>query len=67
LRKATPIAGENTSDVESEGTNMTKFRRVWMCVVTMLTIACLTAGCNTIKGAGKDIEAGGEALQRAAD
>ena len=64
---ATPIAGDNTSDVELDGTKITKFRRVWMWLVTMLTIACLTAGCNTIKGAGKDIEAGGEALQRAAD
>ena len=61
------MAGENTSDVESKGPNMVKFRRVWVCVVTLVTMACLTAGCNTIKGAGKDIEAGGEALQRAAD
>ena len=58
---------KDTSDVKSEGTNMRKFRRVWMWVVTMVTIACLTAGCHTIKGAGEDIEAGGEALQRAAD
>ncbi|XAM01704.1 entericidin A/B family lipoprotein [Phycisphaeraceae bacterium D3-23] len=25
------------------------------------------AGCNTLKGAGEDIEAGGEAIQDAAD
>jgi len=27
----------------------------------------LVAGCNTIQGAGKDIAAGGEAIERAAD
>ena len=61
------MAGENTSDIESKGRNMARFRRVWMCVVALVTIACLTAGCNTIRGAGKDIEAGGEAIERAAD
>ena len=38
---------------------------VWF--VTFLAIASAVAGCNTIKGAGKDIEAGGEAIQDAAD
>ncbi|CAG0969119.1 hypothetical protein BURK1_01127 [Burkholderiales bacterium] len=27
----------------------------------------LVAGCNTIEGAGKDISAGGQAIERAAD
>lgn len=31
-----------------------------------LTLCALLAGCNTVKGIGRDIEKGGEALQRAA-
>jgi len=30
-------------------------------------IAASAAGCHTVKGAGKDIEAGGEAVQKAAE
>ena len=34
----------------------------------MLIAATLAlAGCNTISGAGKDIEAGGKAVEKAAD
>jgi predicted small secreted protein len=51
----------------SKGTSMSKMRRIWICLATLLTIACLAAGCNTIHGAGKDIEAGGEAIQKASD
>ena len=29
-------------------------------------IACTTAGCNTIEGAGKDIKAAGGAVEKAA-
>ena len=31
------------------------------------TAAFALAGCNTIEGAGEDIEAGGDAIQDAAD
>ena len=34
-------------------------------ILLMLGIAC--AACNTIKGVGKDIEKGGEAIQRSAN
>jgi predicted small secreted protein len=34
----------------------------------VLIVATLAlAGCNTISGAGKDIEAGGKAVEKAAD
>lgn len=33
----------------------------------MLVTLLLISGCNTIQGAGKDIEQGGEAVQRSAD
>ncbi|MGE6607503.1 entericidin A/B family lipoprotein [Halomonas sp. NPDC076908] len=33
----------------------------------MLMTLLLVIGCNTIQGAGKDIEQGGEAVQRSAD
>lgn len=36
--------------------------------MTLLTIGTLfLAGCNTMEGVGKDIEAGGESIQDAAD
>ncbi len=35
----------------------------FVCAATMLMLA----GCNTIQGAGKDIERGGEKLQGAAE
>jgi len=35
------------------------------CIVLMM-LAQLTAGCNTLRGVGQDIEKGGEAIQKAA-
>lgn len=35
-------------------------------LVTLFTVSLLS-GCNTMRGAGQDIEAGGEAVQRSAD
>jgi entericidin B len=34
-------------------------------LVTLFTVSLLS-GCNTMRGAGEDIEAGGEAVQRSA-
>ncbi len=36
-------------------------------LVAALGLAMLSAGCNTLRGVGKDIEKGGEALQKAGD
>jgi entericidin B len=36
-------------------------------LVVLLAISALTAGCNTVAGAGKDIQRGGEKIQGAAD
>jgi len=33
--------------------------------VLLVALAALLAGCNTMHGIGKDIEEGGEAIQRA--
>jgi len=33
----------------------------------VLTFAALLAGCNTIEGAGQDVQAGGRAVERAAE
>jgi len=33
-------------------------------ILTILVLAALVAGCNTISGLGKDIEAAGEGIQR---
>jgi len=35
-------------------------------VFTLAVLGFLAAGCNTIQGVGKDIEKGGEAIQRSA-
>jgi len=32
----------------------------------LLAISAISAGCNTVAGAGKDIEKGGEMIQRSA-
>jgi predicted small secreted protein len=34
--------------------------------VALSTLSALTAGCNTMRGLGQDIEKGGEAIQRGA-
>ena len=36
-------------------------------VLALLAAACATTGCNTIHGAGQDIERAGEEIQDAAD
>jgi entericidin B len=33
-------------------------------IVLLVLLAALLGGCNTVNGIGKDIEAGGEAIQR---
>ena len=33
-------------------------------VISLAVLGFLAAGCNTIQGVGKDIEQGGEAIQR---
>ena len=48
-------------DVSNQGANvLTKF-------LAVLMLAGSIAGCNTISGAGKDLERGGEKLQEKAD
>jgi len=54
-------------DIESKGMNMSRMRRILVCVATLLALALVTAGCNTMHGAGEDLEAGGEAIQDATD
>jgi entericidin B len=36
-------------------------------IMGLLLLAAFTAGCNTMQGAGKDIERGGEKIQGAAE
>jgi entericidin B len=38
--------------------------RIWLAL--LLAITAITAGCNTMEGAGKDIERGGEKIQQKA-
>lgn len=36
-------------------------------LIVLLAVSAISAGCNTVAGAGKDIEKGGESIQKAAD
>lgn len=45
---------------------MKVFKRIAMIFTTMLLVVTLS-GCNTIEGAGQDIEEGGEAIEDAAN
>ncbi|MDO8602602.1 MAG: entericidin A/B family lipoprotein [Candidatus Omnitrophota bacterium] len=36
-------------------------------IVTALFLAISILGCNTFRGAGKDMESGGKSIQRAVD
>jgi predicted small secreted protein len=50
--------------IRSEKMNMAK-KNALLC---MLIVCCITLfGCNTMHGAGKDIEQGGKAIQKAAE
>lgn len=42
-------------------------KRMLAASLLILMTLLLVSGCNTIQGAGKDIEQGGEAVQRSAD
>jgi predicted small secreted protein len=37
------------------------------CVFAVLMLAVAGAGCNTVKGAGKDVQKAGKSVERAAD
>ncbi len=41
--------------------------KTWKTIVALLGMAVLLSACNTVRGVGKDIEKGGEAIQKAAD
>jgi entericidin B len=43
-----------------------KQRTLAVVLLSLFTLSLL-AGCNTMRGAGQDIEEGGEAIQRSAD
>ncbi len=36
-------------------------------ILALCALSFVLAGCNTVKGVGKDIQKGGEALERAAE
>ncbi|WP_290787059.1 entericidin A/B family lipoprotein [Halomonas sp.] len=42
-------------------------KRTMAIVMLSLFSLSLLSGCNTMRGAGEDIEKGGEAIQRSAD
>lgn len=42
-----------------------KFKYLY--IISMLFVTGLLSACNTIEGAGQDIEAGGEKIQQSAD
>jgi predicted small secreted protein len=45
---------------------MSAVKKTIYCVVVFLTVCCMFAGCHTVKGAGEDIERGGQKIQEEA-
>ncbi|NUM53090.1 MAG: entericidin A/B family lipoprotein [Candidatus Hydrogenedentes bacterium] len=42
--------------------------RHWISVLVLAALTFVAAqGCNTVRGVGKDVEAGGKAIQRSTD
>jgi predicted small secreted protein len=39
----------------------------WLLVSLVGVAAAFVSGCNTVSGVGKDLQKGGEAIERAAD
>jgi predicted small secreted protein len=62
---ATSASGPVTSQ-EKESV-MKRFFSLFALLVMSVSLGGLSFGCNTMEGAGRDIEKGGEALQDAAD
>ena len=46
--------------------NITKLKPVYLLLLALAYAAAMT-GCNTMEGAGQDIQRGGEAIEDAAD
>ncbi|NUM54028.1 MAG: entericidin A/B family lipoprotein [Candidatus Hydrogenedentes bacterium] len=46
---------------------MSRFSQFTLAALAVLLVCSGAFGCNTIHGAGKDIEKGGEAIQSAVD
>lgn len=46
---------------------MNKFHQIVRVIVTAVAFSFTLSACNTIQGAGKDIERGGEKVQDAAE
>ena len=41
--------------------------RTVIMILTLITFSSLTAACNTMEGAGQDMQKGGEKLEKSAD
>jgi predicted small secreted protein len=50
-----------------QGKTMSKLKRILICISAVLTFSLFLAGCNTVRGAGEDIQEAGEAVENAAD
>jgi predicted small secreted protein len=62
-----PAAVDRGVDVSANLTTKERSMKNKAILAVLLAIAALSAGCNTVSGAGKDIERGGEKIQGAAD
>lgn len=46
---------------------MQNFLKNMIIILTLISLSFLTVSCNTMQGAGEDVEAAGETIQDAAD
>ncbi|MFO7883923.1 MAG: entericidin A/B family lipoprotein [Desulfobacteraceae bacterium] len=56
----------NPNNMKSGGT-MQSFLKNMIIILMLASLSFLTVSCNTMQGAGEDVESAGEAIQDAAD
>jgi entericidin B len=56
----------NLADITIYLSKEASMKRVTAIAILCTTVLLLVSGCNTIRGAGEDIEQGGEAIQQSA-
>ncbi len=49
------------------GTIMEKYKKLALTLASLLLVSSLLTACNTVQGAGEDIQAGGHAIAKAAN
>jgi len=60
-------SGDRSSTRDPTSTEPERKEMKTIAAILAATVLSFVAGCNTMEGAGKDVQAGGRAVERAAD